>query len=111
MAELGYCSINNLKLSSESQQAVAEIKDIMESGNMLAYSVGAVPLFDLFLGKQKPAETLINVASYDWVEFSKVMTSVNSIVKNRINGIAEPLSWKTHGEEGEFWRCLSRATL
>ncbi|MDC5824329.1 hypothetical protein OPW36_06285 [Vibrio europaeus] len=111
MAELGYCSINNLQLSSESLDAVAEIKDIMEDGNMLAYSVGAVPLFDLFLGKQKPAETLISIAGYDWVEFSEVLSSVNSIVKNRINGIAEPLSWKTHGEEGEFWRCVSRATL
>ncbi|EEX31058.1 hypothetical protein VIC_004003 [Vibrio coralliilyticus ATCC BAA-450] len=36
MAELGYCSINNLQLSSESLDAVAEIKDIMEDGNMLA---------------------------------------------------------------------------
>ncbi|EEX31057.1 hypothetical protein VIC_004002 [Vibrio coralliilyticus ATCC BAA-450] len=70
-----------------------------------------MPLFDLFLGKQKPAETLISIAGYDWVEFSEVLSSVNSIVKNRINGIAEPLSWRTHEEEGEFWRCVSRATL
>lgn len=111
MVEICYCSINNLKLSPKSQDAVGEIKQVMENGNLLAYSVGAVPLFDLFLGKQKPAETLISIAAYDWVEFSEVLTSVNAIVKGRINGIAEPLSWQTHGEEGELWRCVSRATL
>lgn len=111
MTDIGYCSINKLRFSGRSLDAVQEIKEIMEGGNMMTYAVGAVPLFDLFLGKENAANRLINIAAYDWVEFSRVLTSVNAIVKERIHNIAEPLTWQIHGEEGEFWRCVSRASL
>ena len=34
-----------------------------------------------------------------------------AITKRRIYDIAEPMTWTTYGEEGEFWRCVSRAAL
>jgi len=54
---------------------------------------------------------LIDIAAYDWVEFGKLAQASGDITKKRIRDIAEPMTWMTHGEEGEFWRCVSRAAL
>lgn len=111
MAKLGYCNVRNLKLSSRSIAGVRDIKSIMESGNLFVYAVGAVPLFDLFLDPESAQSRLVNIAAYDWVEFSAVLMAANKIVKERIRGVAAPLQWQTYGEEGEFWRCVSDAAL
>ncbi len=111
MSNIGYCSFKDVKLSSSSFKAVSEIREVMKEGNMLAYSVGAVPLFDLFLVRKPAHSRHINIAAYDWVEFAKVLTSVNAAVKYRIHQIAEPLTWQTNGKEGECWRCVVRASL
>ncbi|CAM3797869.1 hypothetical protein VA7868_04573 [Vibrio aerogenes CECT 7868] len=78
---------------------------------MMAYSVGAVPLFNLFLDKESAPVRMISIGGYDWVEFARVLKSVNSIIKDRIHYVAEPLIWQMNGDEGEFWRCVSGASL
>lgn len=111
MAELGYCSINNLKLSSRSRDSVKQIQSIMESSRLFTLSLSAVPILDIFLGRKNAANQLIDIAAYDWVEFGKLAQASGAITKKRIRDIAEPMTWMTQGEEGEFWRCVSRAAL
>lgn len=48
MAELGYCSINNLKLSSRSRDSVEKIQSIIESSRLFTLSLSAVPILDIF---------------------------------------------------------------
>ncbi|MDE1327009.1 hypothetical protein L9W97_17925 [Vibrio aestuarianus] len=111
MAELGYCSVNNLKLSNRSLDSVKQIQDIMESSRMFTLSLAAVPILDIFLGRKNAANQMIDIAAYDWVEFGKLAQASGAITKRRIYDVAEPMTWTTYGEEGEFWRCVSRAAL
>ncbi len=111
MAELGYCSISNLKLSSASLDSVKQIQSVIESSKMFTLSLAAVPILDIFLGRKNAANQLIDIAAYDWVEFGQLANASGLITKKRIRDIAEPMTWTTYGEEGEFWRCVSRAAL
>ncbi|WP_234493727.1 hypothetical protein [Vibrio maritimus] len=113
MANVGYCRIDNLKLSRESIEAVDEIRDIVDRANMLAVATSTVPLFDLFLGKANTSQTMLSIAGYDWVEFSKTLNAINKTAKGRVFSIAETMSLRTgsYTAEGEFWRCVSNAAL
>lgn len=77
MAKLGYCSINNLKLSSRSKDAVKEIQYVAEQSNYLVIALGFVPILDIFLGRRHAADKLINIAGYDWVEFSRCVADAS----------------------------------
>jgi len=111
MAKLGYCSIDNLKLSSRSKDAVKEIQYIAEQSNHLVIALGAVPILDIFLGRNHAADKLINIAGYDWVEYSKTIQGAGKVTKERIRKIATMEALYTHGEEGLFWRCVADASL
>ncbi len=45
MAKLGVCDINNLKLSEKSRRTVTNIKEVMESGNLLNSALAATPFY------------------------------------------------------------------
>ncbi|BCL69570.1 hypothetical protein VINI7043_21746 [Vibrio nigripulchritudo ATCC 27043] len=110
MATIGKCNINNLMLSRESLKAVDDIKFILEQSNYALLVMGTIPLLDLFLDKGKTAGKLISIAAYDWVEFGNVLMKTNAITRNRIRLVAEPMTWRKSGREGDFWRCVSDAT-
>lgn len=111
LAKLGYCSINNLKLSSRSKDALKEIQYVAEQSNYLVIALGSVPILDIFLGRSHAADKLINIAGYDWVEFSRVVQGAGKTTKERIRKIATIEALYSHGEEGEFWRCVADASL
>lgn len=111
MAKLGYCSINNLKLSRSSVEAVKEIQFVAEQSNYLLIALGSVPILDIFLDRANPAERLISIGGYDWVEFSRVLQGAGKTTRERIRQIATMEALYSHGEEGEFWRCVADASL
>ncbi|WNJ98043.1 hypothetical protein RND59_18175 [Vibrio ruber] len=114
MAKLGYCEIDNLKLSRQSKGAVFEIHDIMYHANLFSTAMGSIPFVQIFMSPSitsSPLETGINIREYDWQTFGDAMGSVPKIVRYRIRSVAEPMSWYTGGKEGEFWRCISEAAL
>ena len=111
MAEIGYCSINELKLSDDSLDAVEKIKSIMEGSKIFTLALTAVPILDIFLDRKSTASSMIDIAAYDWVEFGKLAQASGKITKTLIYNVAEPMTWTKYGEEGVFWRCVSRATL
>ena len=111
MARLGYCQINDLKLSSESLDAIEEIRYIFKQSNYANIAIGVIPLFDLFLDRSRTTEKLISIAAYDWQEFGNVLMKLNKVTRDRVRLIAEPLTWSFNGDEGDFWRCISDATL
>ena len=114
MARLGYCDISNLKITPKSKRAIEDIKDIMESGNLLSGALAATPFYTIFgtPSMTKSAfDTLASIREHDWEQFGKTMNAVPSIVRNRIHLIAEPMSWYTQGDERKFWECVSNASL
>lgn len=110
MAKVWQCEIRNLQLSKEGLKALNDIRYILKQANYGLYVLGTVPLLDLFLDKGRTSEKLISVASYDWLEFESVISNFNVLTKKEIRDIAEPLTWKKYGKEGDFWRCISDAT-
>lgn len=111
MVKLGHCSINNLKLSSQSLNAVNEVKYVVEQSNYLVMALGSTPILDLFSERAPPANVMIDIAGYDWIEFSNVLQGAHQITRERIRQIATLQAVYTHGDEGEFWRCVADASL
>lgn len=111
MAKLGYCSINNLKLSRRSIEAVKDIKHIAEQSNYLIAALGSVPMLDIFLDRANPAEKILSIGAYDWMEFSRVFQGAGKVTKEKIRQVATMEAMYSHGEEGEFWRCVADAAL
>lgn len=114
MANIGNCSIRNLKLSNKSQQAVKEVHDIMYYGNVFTVAMASIPVVQVFLSPSvtsKPVETAINITEYDWDTYADAMSGIPDMVKNQIRNVSEPMTWYTSGEEGEFWRCVTNASI
>lgn len=114
MAKLGYCKIDNVRLSNESVKAVSEIKDVMKSGDMFSTAVAAVPLVQLFASPgvtKSAAELGVSIREYDWKEFGDALESTSLIVRQKIYDIAAMRTWYTNGDEKKFWRCVSEAAL
>lgn len=111
MPDPRFCDIKGMTLSPRSMEAVREIEDIISQGNLFTMTLSAVPLLDLFLGRNKPVERLNDIANYDFVEFSNVAIASGKITRRKIYQIAEPLSWTTSTKEKEFWQCIANATL
>ncbi|MDA9558222.1 hypothetical protein N9R79_12145 [Vibrio sp.] len=109
--KLGHCTVSNIKLSSKSQQAIKDIRSIMEKHQIFTLALGVVPVFDIFLDKAFPMERVFSIGGYDWVQFAKVVNSAGRITKNRIRNISEPMTWVTSGSEQEFWSCISDSSL
>ncbi|MUK92082.1 hypothetical protein GNP80_06465 [Aliivibrio fischeri] len=108
MAKLGYCKIDNLYLSVKSKHAYNEIKDVMQSANLLSGTLAFVPVIQVF-ASGSPFETAVTIREYDWEEFAEVMGSVPPITKERIRYYAEQMTWVTKGDEYIFWRCVNEA--
>lgn len=114
MASVGKCNIKNLKLSKKSQNAVKEIHDIMYYGKVFASAVAVTPVIQIFMSPSisgGATETAISIREYDWDSYSKAMTGIPDMVKNQIRNVSEPLTWFTSGKEGEFWRCVTDASI
>ncbi|WP_299012870.1 hypothetical protein [uncultured Photobacterium sp.] len=110
MAKLGICDINNLKLSEKSRRSVADIKDIMESGDLLSGVLAATPFYYIFGTPSvttSPFETLINIREHDWETFGKAMFASSKYTRGVIFQIAYEQEIYTYGEERKFWNCVS----
>lgn len=110
MAKLGYCKIDNLKLSIKSRSSVHSVKELMQSGGLFSGVVAMLPVIQVF-NAGSPLETAITIREYDWDEFEEAMHATAKITRKRIYIVAEPMTWQTTGQEQKFWRCVSDATF
>lgn len=111
MPDPRFCDIRSVTLSSKSMVAVREIEGVISQGNLFTITLAAIPLFDLFFGRNKPVERLNDIANYDFVEFSNIAQASGRITRRKILHIAEPLSWSAPHNEKEFWKCLTNAVM
>ncbi|PSW06162.1 hypothetical protein [Photobacterium lipolyticum] len=112
MASLGYCKIDDLKLSANSSNAISEISDLIGSGNMLSIVTSTIPLFQIFLspGKGTAFEATVSIREYDWELFGNALSATGKITRSRIFNVAYSQEFYTYGKEQEFWRCVSEAS-
>ncbi|PTQ16943.1 hypothetical protein CWO33_04795 [Vibrio splendidus] len=109
MATIGVCEIKNMQLSKRSKRDVADIKSIMESGNLLAGVLAATPFYFIFgtpSVTKSPFETMITIRENDWDTFGQAMLSLSSYTRNAILKIAMEREIFTNGEEQKFWGCV-----
>lgn len=108
MVNIAQCEFDSDRLSVSSVNALNRILEIIDRANLLMKVVSVIPFFDIFL-RGKPHEKIINVAAYDWKEFTRVMRSVGDIERKLISDIAYEQWTKTQGKENEFWKCVYQA--
>lgn len=110
MAKLGVCDINNLKLSEKSRRAVTNIKEVMESGNLLNSALAATPFYYIFGSPSvtsSPFENLVTIREYDWQTFGDALLGASKHTRSIIFQIAYEQEIYTYGEERKFWNCVS----
>ncbi|MGR5159524.1 hypothetical protein [Vibrio owensii] len=113
MAKLGVCDINNLKLSEKSRRAVADIKGIMESGNLLNSALASTPFYNIFGTPSVTTsafEKFVTIREYDWETFGGAMLGASQFTRNKIFNIAYEQEIYTYGEERKFWNCVSEVS-
>ncbi|MCG7488941.1 hypothetical protein MHN79_05525 [Vibrio sp. Of14-4] len=109
MANIGVCAIRNMQLSKKSKRSVADVKSIMESGNLLAGALSATPFYYIFGTPsitKSPFETLVSIRENDWDTFGKAMLASSSYTRSAILKIAMEREIFTNGEERKFWGCV-----
>lgn len=109
MASVGVCAIRNMQLSKTSKRSVADIKSIMQSGNLLAGVLASTPFYYIFgtpSVTKSPFETLVNVRETDWDKFGEAMLGSSSYTRGTILKIAMERELYTNGEEQKFWGCV-----
>ncbi|WP_425666279.1 hypothetical protein ACPUEJ_01440 [Vibrio tubiashii] len=109
MASIGVCEIRNMQLSKRSKRDVADIKSIMESGNLLSGVLAATPFYFIFgtpSVTKSPFETMITIRENDWDTFGKAMLGSSSFTRSAILKIAMERQIFTNGEEQKFWGCV-----
>ncbi len=114
MASLGYCDVKDVALNRKSKRAIGDIRDIMESGNLLSGVLASTPFYVIFGTPgvtSSPFEKLVTIREYDWELFGDAMLASSNITRRQIYKIAEPMTWQTSGEEQKFWKCVSNASI
>ncbi|MEZ8102593.1 hypothetical protein [Vibrio bivalvicida] len=115
MAKLGYCKIDNLKLTTKSKRSIEDIRDAIETGNMLSSALSLVPIYQIFFGtpsiRNAAFESGISIREYDWEQWADAMFSTNRITKGRVAAIAGDTMIMTSGQEQQFWRCVYESAL
>jgi len=114
MASLGYCDVKDMVLSRDSKRAISDIKDIMESGNLLSGALASTPFHAIFGTPSvttSPFEKLVTIREYDWDTFGDALLASSAVTRRKIFHVADPMTWETTGEEQKFWKCVSNASL
>ncbi len=100
------CDVTGGRFSPQSIQAFERIENRVDLGNLLAGTLSASPLIEIFLKPNAVAQYAQDIYQYQWEEFGEAMASVNHVLKFRVWEEANNAAIYTSGEEHEFWKCV-----
>ena len=105
--------IFDLHFSPKGREAINDIADIKELGNLLATVLGVSVVLSLFVNRgtgNKRVDTgmtMHSINAYDWNVWAQAMASVGTIKKNEIKKIAQGMMLvKTSRSEYIFWEAV-----
>lgn len=107
-----YPSIKEVKLSREGKKVVRQIKDKLKAGRQLKIALGGSPFLLLFTSSNM-IEATFTVTSTDWSMLGKAISSVNTIILNRILTIIELhlITSAMSPKERKFWETMERCFI
>ena len=107
---MSFPTILDIKLGKDGRDTMKEIQRFRSSGSMLKNILGfSSPL--LILTSGNPVDMLFTVLSTDWEMLGKATSSVDRIVRNRVETVIQLhlLSGKMKRKERLFWKTLLKA--
>lgn len=109
-----FCNIQYFTPSQRTIEALKEMERITRSANLLTHLLTAVPLFQIFSGRNSyPGVSALsggyNISTYDWQNLAQAFSSVGLIKRRQIETLAMRMANETTSKDKEFWKCIYNA--
>ncbi|MDH4275513.1 MAG: hypothetical protein OEW08_10775 [Gammaproteobacteria bacterium] len=102
--------IKGLSFDRSSLDAINQIREVQQLGDMLTVFLGTSVLAKIFIGREgfsKPLGVGWSISHYDWLLWSQSMRSVPNLVSRQVKDIAfDQYTKHLSGDEHEFWRAV-----